>query len=160
VSGRDGPAHAFLCFRAGKGEGEGEVEITELTKRQRGLVNGGCDFLGLKVKPPEDPSSKNWCLVFSEEEAPKAWDDLMSAEPCIYISADGVYVATRYKRALCKGLSGLPKTLKDVEKVVAELAPDKPLKSISFVANDPPAVNRQVCAVALARAGGCPCRIG
>ena len=36
---------------------------------QRGLVNGGCEFLGLKVKPPEDPQSKSWCLVFSEDDA-------------------------------------------------------------------------------------------
>ena len=142
VSGADGAAHCFLLFRAGKDGGDGEVEIVELTKRQRGLVNGGCDFLGLKVKPPEDPSSKSWCVVFSEEEAPKAWDDLMNAEPCIYLAADGVYVATRYKRALCKGLSSPLKALKDIEKVVSELAPEKPLKSISFVANDPPAVNR------------------
>ena len=28
-----------------------------------------------------------------------------------------------------------------MEKVVEELAPDKPLKSISMVANDPPSVN-------------------
>ena len=88
-----------------------------------------------------DPSSKNWALVFSEEDAQKAWDDLFNAEPCIYMAADGVYTATRYKRALCKGLSGPLKAVKDVEKVVSELAPDKPLKSISFVANDPPAVN-------------------
>jgi hypothetical protein len=54
-----------------------------------------------------------------------AWDDLMTAEPCIYLAADGVYVSTRYKRALCKGLSGPLKTVKDVEKVVSELAPDK-----------------------------------
>ena len=49
----------------------------------------------------------------------------MTAEPCIYLSADGVYVSTRYKRALCKGLSGPLKAVKDVEKVVSELAPDK-----------------------------------
>ena len=103
VSGMDGAAHCFLHYRATV-DGEGAVEIIELTKRQRGLVNGGCEFLGLKVKPPEDPTSKSWCLVFNEDDAQDAWDDLMTAEPCIYLSVDGVYVATRYKRALCKGL--------------------------------------------------------
>ena len=140
ISGADGAAHCFLSYRVGT-DGEGTVELTDLTKRQRGLVSGGCDFVGLKLKPPEDPTSSKWCLVWSEEDAPKAWDDLMNAEPCIYLSADGVFVATRFKRALCKGLSGPLKTVKDAEKVVAELAPDKPLKSVSFVGNDPPAVN-------------------
>ena len=140
ISGADGAAHCFLSYRVGT-DGEGTVELTDLTKRQRGLVSGGCDFVGLKLKPPEDPTSSKWCLVWSEEDAPKAWDDLMNAEPCIYLSADGVFVATRFKRALCKGLSGPLKTVKDAEKVVTELAPDKPLKSISFVGNDPPAVN-------------------
>jgi hypothetical protein len=53
VGGMDGAAHCFLLYRAAKDGGDGEVEITDLTKRQRGLVSGGCDFLGLKVKPPE-----------------------------------------------------------------------------------------------------------
>jgi hypothetical protein len=140
VAGADGAAHCFLSYHVAK-DGEGTVDIQDLTKRQRGLVNGGCEFLGLKLKPPEDATSSKWCMVWSEEEAPKAWDDLMTAEPCIYMAADGVYVATRYKRALCKGLSGPLKTLKDVEKVVSELAPEKPLKSISFVGNDPPSIN-------------------
>jgi hypothetical protein len=122
-------------------DGDASVDLIDLTKRQRGLVSGGCDFVGLRLKPPEDPSSSKWCMVWSEEDARRAWDDLMTAEPCIYLAADGVYVATRYKRALCKGLGNPLKTLKDTEKLVCELAPDKPLKSISFVANDPPAVN-------------------
>jgi len=121
VSGMDGQAHCFLLYKA-SADGEGEVEIIDLTKRQRGLVNGGCEFVGLKLKPPEDSTAKTWCLVYSEDEAQKAWDDMMTAEPCIYITSDGVYAATRYKRALCKGLSGPLKTLKDVEACVAGLA--------------------------------------
>jgi len=70
-----------------------------------------------------------------------AWDDINAGEPCIAISADGVFVATRCKRVLCKGLSGLPKSAKDVEALVSELAPDKPLRSISFGGNEPPSVN-------------------
>jgi len=66
-------------------------------------VNGACEFLGLKVKPLEESTSSG-CLVFIKDNTQDSWDDLMTAEPCIYLSADGVYVATRYKRALCKGL--------------------------------------------------------
>jgi len=43
VSGMDGSAHCFLLYRAA---GDGKVEITELTKRQKGQVTGGCEFLG------------------------------------------------------------------------------------------------------------------
>lgn len=42
---------------------------------------------------------------------------------------------------LCKGLSAPLKAIKDVEALVGELAPDKPLRSISFAGNAPPAVN-------------------
>lgn len=44
-----------------------------------------------------------------------AWDDLLGGEPCISLTANGIFVGTRYKRALCKGLSGLPKTVREVE---------------------------------------------
>lgn len=140
VSHLEGKSHCFLKFVT-SADGEGSVEVEELSKRQRGLVNGGCDFMGKKIKPPEDPTSRGWVMSFSEEDAQLAWDDLHSAEPCIYITSDGVYTATRYKRALCKGLSGLPSSVKDIEKLVSELAPDNPLKSISFVANAPPSCN-------------------
>ena len=40
------------------------------------------------------------------------------AEPCVYVAADGVYVATRMKRALCKGLSAPMKSAKEVEALV------------------------------------------
>lgn len=71
VAGMDGQAYCMLMYRA-KEDGEGECSLMELTKRQKGLVNGACEFMGQKVKPPEDPSSKNWCLVFSEEDAPRS----------------------------------------------------------------------------------------
>lgn len=144
ASGIDGPAHCFLLYRAAS-DGDGAVEVVELTKRQRGLV-GAVDLLGLKLKPLQpdgkpDPSAKTWCMAWSEDEAQTAWEDLMSAEPCIYVTADGVYVATRYKRVLCKALSGPMKALKDVEQLVGELAPEKPLRSISFSGNAPPSVS-------------------
>ena len=134
-----GPVYCFLLYRV-NGDGDGEVEAIELTKRQRGLVGGGCEILGHKIKPI-DPDAKGWMMAYSEADAQAAWEDLMEGEPCIYLTPDGVYVGTRHKRALCKGLSGLPKSAKDAESLVGELAPDKPLKSISFVANAPPAVN-------------------
>ena len=65
----------------------------------------------------------------------------MSGEPCVYITADGVYVGTRFKRVLCRGSVGPLKTLKDVEKVVSELKPDSPLRSVSFTGqNEPPSI--------------------
>ena len=140
----EGQAFCFLTYKATPDGENGKVELVELTKRQRGLIQQ-VDFLGHKLKPlvdgKPDPSAKSWAPAFAEEDAVTAWDDMHSGEPCICISADGVYVATRYKRVLCKGLSALPKTGKEVEALVAELAPDKPLRSISFVGNEPPKVN-------------------
>ena len=94
-------------------------------------------FALVHMQPDADAASKGWCVAFSEEQAGAVWEDLHAAEPCIYISCDGVYVSTRYKRALCKTISGLPKTIKDAEAIVASLAPEAPLKSISFTANAP-----------------------
>jgi len=116
------------------------VEVIELTKRQRGLL-GSVDLMGYRIKPAEDPKSKAWMMAFSEEDAQVAWDDLMGGEPCIYITSDGIYVATRYKRVLCKAMSAMPKSVKDVQEIVEGLAPDKPLRSISFLGNEPPSVN-------------------
>jgi hypothetical protein len=81
-------------------------------------------------------------MVWSEDEAEDAWEDLMTAEPCVYVAADGVYVGTRYKRVLCKSVaaSGSLKALKDVEALVGGLQPDSPLRSVSFAGNSPPSV--------------------
>ena len=137
----EGTVNCFVKFVAGDAEGDaGSVEIVELTKRQRGLM-GSIDIMGKKVKPPEDSASKGWAVAFSEDDVKVAWDDLHSAEPCIYITADAVYTATRFKRCLCKGLSGMPKTVKDVEKLVSELAPENPIRNISFTGNDAVSVN-------------------
>ena len=136
----EGKGHCFFKYITTE-DGEGKIEVEEFTKRQKGLVSGGCDFMGKKVKPPEDPTAKGWCMAFSEENAEIAWQDFNTAEPCIYITHDGVYTGSRFKRALCKGLSGMPSSVKDIEKIVSELAPDSPLKSISFTANAPPSCN-------------------
>ena len=101
TSSLDGAAHCFLTFTAlpDGDAADGKVELIELTKRQRGLLNGQCEILGHKLKPsgPDgkpDPLSKSWCVAFSEESAPAAWADLQQGEPCVYVAADGVYVAT------------------------------------------------------------------
>ena len=146
TSSIDGAAFCFLTYKATADGDDGKVELVELTKRQRGLVGGQVEFLGHKIKPPgpdgkPDPMAKTWALAFSEEDAATAWDDINHGEPAIVIGADGVYVSTQYKRVQCKGLSGLPKTGKEAEALVAELAPDKPLRSISFAGNEPPSVN-------------------
>ena len=108
------------------------------------LPSSLCAFsqiMGRKLKPPEDPTSKVWMSAWREDEAQVAWDDLQEGEPAIYISSEGVFVGTRYKRVLCKRLSGAPKTVKDLDALVASLKPDAPLKSIAFAGNVPPAVN-------------------
>ena len=146
TSSLDGQAYCFLTYKATADGADGTVELIELTKRQRGLVGGGVEVLGHKIKPlgadgKPDAAAKSWALAFSEDDAAAAWDDIYSGEPCICISADGVYVATRCKRVLCKALGGLPKSGKEVEALVATLAPDKPLRSVSFTGNEPPVVN-------------------
>lgn len=142
TSSMEGAVFCFLLYRASTDveDVDGTVEVVELTKRQRGLVGGGCDFLGHKLKHSDDPGARSWCMSFNEDDAQAAWDDLMSAEPCIFIQPDvGVFVATRWKRTLCKGLSGPLKTMKELDKVMGEIGPT--LKSVSFVGNEPPAVN-------------------
>lgn len=145
TSSMDGATNCLLLYRGAEDGEKGEAEVLDLTKRQRGLVGGGCEFLGHKFKPlldgKPDPTAKGWCMCFSEADAQLALDDLMDGEPCVYTTADGVFVATRFKRALCKGLSAPLKALKDVEALVAELKPDAPLKSLSFTANAPPTIN-------------------
>eukprot|EP00966_Prymnesium_polylepis_P266671 6160850-Prymnesium_polylepis.1 len=41
TSSMEGQAFCFLLYRA-TADGDGEIEVVELTKRQRGLVGGGC----------------------------------------------------------------------------------------------------------------------
>lgn len=140
-------ADGTFCFfkysaDTSKDDAEGDVEVVELTKRQKGMVSGGgVDVLGPKFKPPEDPSSKTVAYAWMEDAAQTAWDDLMHGEPCIYITPDAVWVGTRHKRAMCKAVGSPLKSLKDVEKLIAELKPDAPLRSVSFHGNEPPGVN-------------------
>ena len=144
TSSMEGSANCFLRFTAVPGkEAEGTVEVINLTKRQRGLLNSGLDVMGKKHKSPENPQPRAFVMTWGEDgEAQRAWEDLQNAEPCIYVAADGVYVGTRLKRLQCKALSNAPKTVKDAEALVASLAPDAPLRSINFNGtSSPPACN-------------------
>ena len=65
----------------------------------------------------------------------------MHGEPCVYVTPDAVFVGTRHKRVRCKSLSSPIKTVKEAERLVGELKPDAPLRSVAFAGNDPPSVN-------------------
>lgn len=100
TSSLEGAISCFMLYSASPdGEGEdGKVELVELTKRQRGLVGGGIDIMGRKLKASE--CEKGWVMLW-DDDAQEAWDDLMHAEPCIYVKPDdGIYVATRCASAL------------------------------------------------------------
>mmetsp|Transcript_15216 Transcript_15216/g.40844 ORF Transcript_15216/g.40844 Transcript_15216/m.40844 type:complete len:340 (+) Transcript_15216:125-1144(+) len=144
ANGIDAGTYAFLKYSADTKEDnpDGVAEIVELTKRQKGLVSGGSvEIMGPKFKPPDDAASKSFCFAWGEEAAQTAWSDLMFGEPCVYITPDSVFVGTRHKRALCKSTGAPLKTAKDVEKFVAELKPNAPLRTVSFAGNEPPTVN-------------------
>lgn len=146
----DGPAYCFLKYSVTGGEGQ--TEKIELTKRQRALVSGGCDIMGSKKlradlaaveggdkKPAAAGGGGPWAMAFDEETAAGAWEDLMLAEPCIYMSADGLFVSTRLKRVQCKSYSSSPfKSIKDVEKALSEMTSS--LRGISFTESGPPSV--------------------
>jgi hypothetical protein len=135
----DGKVNSFFKYSIIKGEGI--VENIELTKRQKGLVGGGCDILGAKKHKMEneDGKSKGWASVWDEEDAANAWDDFMTAEPCIYLSGDGVYVTTKHKRIQCKSYSSSPlKSLKDIEKAISEISVT--LRSVSFAGSEIPTI--------------------
>eukprot|EP00605_Chrysophyceae_sp_TOSAG23-4_P000283 GSChrysophyteH1.ASY1.ANO1.328.1 assembled CDS len=161
--------YAFLKYSVH--EGEGHVEIVELTKRQKGLVTGSCDIVGVKKHRPDADGDKkaasgggrsSWCAVWSEDDAQSAWEDLTRAEPCIYLTNDGVFVCTKYKKAQCKAYGASPlKSLKDLEKAVADVGPT--LRSISFTGNDPPSVlpyNLIVCGAPSAVNAALPATLG
>eukprot|EP00035_Acanthoeca_spectabilis_P001143 m.78087 g.78087 ORF g.78087 m.78087 type:complete len:339 (+) comp10655_c0_seq2:257-1273(+) len=136
-----GRVHAMLECRDNP-DGANVVEVIELTKRQKGLItSGGVEILGRKLRPQDDPAGKGWAMAWSELDAQPALDDLMTGEPCIYVTPDAVFVSTRLKRVLCQNQSSALKTVKEIEKLMGELSPNKPLKSVAFHGSDPPAIN-------------------
>ncbi len=165
LSSVEGKAYCFLKYTVF--EGEGTAEYVELTKRQKGLVTGGCDILARKNRPDSDEKKSvagggPWAASWGEDEAKSAYEDICTAEPVIYLSNDGVYVSTKHKRVQCKSYSSSPlKSLKDIEKAVSEIAPT--LRSISFSGNDVPSIlpyNVIVSDVSSAVAATLPSTIG
>ena len=142
LSSVEGKAYCFLKYTVF--DGEGTAEYVELTKRQKGLVTGGCDILARKNRPESDEQKAKtgggpWAATWGEDDAKMAYEDLCTAEPVIYLSNDGVYVCTKTKRVQCKSFSSSPlKSLKDIEKALAEMGPT--LRSVSFSGNDVPSV--------------------
>jgi len=168
-SSADGPTHCLIKYSTF--EGDGKAEFIELTKRQKGLVSGGCDIVGCKKHKPDadadkpvssSGSSSGWVAAWAEEGAKTAYDDLTSAEPCVYLSGDALYVGTRFKRVLCKSYSTTPlKTLKEIEKAVAEAGPQ--LRSVSWTGNSPPVIlpyNVIVCGATATVAATLPDTLG
>ena len=151
-------------------EGEGTAEFVELTRRQRGLVSGGCDIVGCKKHKPDVDGEKaaggggssGWVAAWSEEEAMAAFDDITAAESCIYLTGDGLYVGTRFKRVQCKAYGSSPlKSLKDIELAVADVTPK--LRSISWTDSSPPNIlpyNIILCGVTAALAESLPASLG
>eukprot|EP00036_Acanthoecidae_sp_10tr_P011479 CAMPEP_0182926432 /NCGR_PEP_ID=MMETSP0105_2-20130417/12079_1 /TAXON_ID=81532 ORGANISM="Acanthoeca-like sp., Strain 10tr" /NCGR_SAMPLE_ID=MMETSP0105_2 /ASSEMBLY_ACC=CAM_ASM_000205 /LENGTH=335 /DNA_ID=CAMNT_0025064329 /DNA_START=41 /DNA_END=1048 /DNA_ORIENTATION=+ len=135
-----GDVHAMLSCWAGP-DGGHRLSVHLLTKLQRALLTGGVEVLGRKHRRPDEPAGSAWCTVWTDADAQAVYADLLTAEPCVYIAPDGVFVATRGKRVKCQGLSGLPKTVKDLITLVESLEPHKPLRSVSFAGDAPPAVN-------------------
>ncbi|GMI45256.1 hypothetical protein TrCOL_g2378 [Triparma columacea] len=139
AGGKDGNMDCFLMFKTGDDVDSGVLEVVELTKRQRGCC-GSLDMLGKKHKPTgEEEKCNGWAMAWSEDEADEAWRDLMEGEPCVYCTGDKVYVGTKYKRVMCKGVN--VKTGADVESLLPTLLPDNPLRSVSFTGNSPPSIN-------------------
>ena len=104
------------------------------------LQANSMDIIGKKFKPVDDPAAKEWFTCYFDQDAQAALDDITTAEPCIYITADGIFTATRLKRRLCKG-SSPPKTVKDLEKLLTELKPDAPIVSIGWHKEPAPSPN-------------------
>ena len=78
----DGAAYCLIKYSTF--DGEGTAECTELTKRQKGLVSGGCDIVGCKKHKPDADGEKaaaagggasGWVAAWSEDDAKAAYED-------------------------------------------------------------------------------------
>ena len=169
----EGKAHVFVRFFLPNAEADpttdGTVDIVELTKRQKGLiasVGDTFDIMGKKMKPPEDSTNpKSWAIAWNEDDSQMVWQDLHTAEPCIYLTSSAVYTATRFKRAMCKTITSMPKTAKELEGRVSEITSNADcIKSISFAGHTPATVNAYnfflVGSIAPALMGALPDDIG
>lgn len=140
LSSVSGDYHGFLAFYGPATDDDtGKAVLTPFTKKQaHALSSGGLELMGKKHKPLEEPESPKWVTAYCEDEAALAYDDIVNAESCVYVTSSAAFVGTRLKRRRCKGVSGV-KTLKDLEKVLADLPPA--LQSVDWTPAQPPAPN-------------------
>jgi hypothetical protein len=139
----------FLTFHIAEDEEDdpekGTVAYLPATKRQRGLL-GSVEVMGKKFKsvdPDADPSQ--WVMAWFDDDAQRAYDDIMDGEPVVYLSQDmdGVFIGTLLKRRKCRAApSTMLKTLADVDAFKATLLPMDPLQSLSWSGNHPVQLNK------------------
>ena len=65
-----GKVHALLLYR--DDDGDGEVEVQDLTKRQRAMVGGSIEILGRKLRALDDVGSSAWAMAWGEQDARSA----------------------------------------------------------------------------------------
>uniref|UniRef100_A0A6S8EEA5 Uncharacterized protein n=3 Tax=Aplanochytrium stocchinoi TaxID=215587 RepID=A0A6S8EEA5_9STRA len=139
LSSITGKVNAFITYHTVSDPDEdGKADIIELTKKQRhALAHGGLELMGKKTKSL-DENSKGWVIVYGEDDAVTAWEDIHFAEPCIYMTSSAVFVGTRFKRKQCKSI-GTCKTVKEFEKLMSEIQPS--LQSIDWNKQNVPTIN-------------------
>jgi hypothetical protein len=148
ASALDEQVSGFLAFHLADEDGNdpanGTVSYLPATKRQRGLL-GSITIMGKKFKsidPDSDPSQ--WIMAWFDDDAQRAYDDIMDGEPVVYLSQDmdGVFIGTLLKRRKCRSApSSALKKPEDVDAFKETLLPDNPLQSLSWVRNDPVELN-------------------
>ena len=131
VSGREGELYGFVTYTTPGAEEEADknaVEFIPWTGKQKQMIAGPVEILGKKFKPKEDEGkpTKHWFACYFGPEAEATMHDLTRAEPVIYCTVDGVFVATKLKRRKCKGGSTV-KTVREFEKYISELEPGNPV---------------------------------
>ena len=88
LGGVEGAVAGFLKYNEPAVEGEdGAASFEAFTKKQaHALGQGGLELMGRKLRPLEEPESKQWAVVFCEgDEAVDALDDIKNAEACVYV---------------------------------------------------------------------------
>jgi hypothetical protein len=135
-----------------RGDDEGVTSFEEFTRNQRAMVNAGAanvhTMLGRKIRVMDDDEdsaagAKDYMMAWFDEAASEAYNDITAAEACVSIDSErGVYVGTKCKRKLCRGVSGsATKNIAGLVEFVEGLAPGNPLLSINWHGNSPPSVN-------------------
>mmetsp|Transcript_28611 Transcript_28611/g.85483 ORF Transcript_28611/g.85483 Transcript_28611/m.85483 type:complete len:341 (+) Transcript_28611:134-1156(+) len=139
LAGVEGGYAGFLKYAAGSGDDDGDASLEPFTKRQaHALSQGGLELMGRKLRPLEEPDSKQWMIAFCGADAQAAYDDITSAEACVTITSAACFVGTRLKRRHCKNVAGL-KQPKDVEKFLEDVKPA--LQSVAWQGSAAPQPN-------------------